>query len=220
MDLRFAALCSWNNASSPYGVLSNQFLFLLAKLVGPNHISSSSYSVLRETESLVRDHLPPETSAKADSGYTQGTSARSLIGADVSVEGEGLLGPCVSLPLRTQVMQLMSFPQLVTASVRVTQMTALQTLTSPTEGKASSGNAAYFINSSSPIWIHFPKAVRSRAGDVSKGFADADVIVEGEVSLGHAFHFHLETQRAQATPGEEGTMDIVASTQNVSQVGF
>ena len=56
------------------------------------------------------------------------------------------------------------------------------------------------------------------AGDVSKGFAAADVIVEGEVSLGHAYHFHMETQRAQATPGEEGAVDIVTSSQNPSQV--
>lgn len=96
----------------------------------------------------------------------------------------------------------------------------MQSLTSPVEGEASSGSASHFVNRLFPLWIHLPKAVRSRAGDVSKGFADADVIAEGEVSLGHAFHFHLETQRAQATPGEEGTMDIIASTQNVSQVGF
>ncbi|XP_058101391.1 uncharacterized protein LOC131245742 [Magnolia sinica] len=55
-------------------------------------------------------------------------------------------------------------------------------------------------------------------GNVESSFGVADVIVEGEVYVGHQYHFHLESQRALCIPGEEGCMVVYSSTQNPSQV--
>jgi CO/xanthine dehydrogenase Mo-binding subunit len=46
----------------------------------------------------------------------------------------------------------------------------------------------------------------------------ADVVIEGQASVGHQYHFHLETQRAICIPGEDNSMDVYSSTQNPSQV--
>lgn len=52
----------------------------------------------------------------------------------------------------------------------------------------------------------------------SDALKKSEVVVEGEVSIGHQYHFHLESQRAICIPGEDGEMKIYSSTQNVSQV--
>ncbi|KAL4191085.1 hypothetical protein AMTRI_Chr07g27880 [Amborella trichopoda] len=55
-------------------------------------------------------------------------------------------------------------------------------------------------------------------GNVDIAFGNSDFILEGEVYVGHQYHFHLETQRALCIPGEQGCMDIYSSTQNPSLV--
>ncbi|TYZ51144.1 hypothetical protein PybrP1_006502 [[Pythium] brassicae (nom. inval.)] len=50
------------------------------------------------------------------------------------------------------------------------------------------------------------------SGDVAKGMADADVVLEGEVRLGGQEHFYFETSVSLCTP-IEGGLKIVASTQ-------
>ncbi|KAL5996711.1 hypothetical protein ACLOJK_007631 [Asimina triloba] len=55
-------------------------------------------------------------------------------------------------------------------------------------------------------------------GEVGNSFGVADLTVEGEVYVGHQYHFHLESQRALCIPGEEGCMTVYSSTQDPSQV--
>ena len=55
--------------------------------------------------------------------------------------------------------------------------------------------------------------MRLRKGDVESGFAQADVIVEGEYSTGYQEHAYLETQGAIAVPDENGSMTIYGSMQ-------
>lgn len=55
--------------------------------------------------------------------------------------------------------------------------------------------------------------MRLRKGDVEEGFAQADVIVEGEYSTGYQEHAYLETQGAIAVPDENGSMTIYGSMQ-------
>ncbi|HDL85544.1 MAG TPA: hypothetical protein ENH11_04335, partial [Candidatus Acetothermia bacterium] len=55
--------------------------------------------------------------------------------------------------------------------------------------------------------------MRLRKGDVEGGFAQADVIVEGEYSTGYQEHAYLETQGAIAVPDENGSMTIYGSMQ-------
>ncbi|KAJ7565972.1 hypothetical protein O6H91_02G083300 [Diphasiastrum complanatum] len=55
-------------------------------------------------------------------------------------------------------------------------------------------------------------------GSIEESFKDAHVIVEGEVGVGHQYHFHLETQRALCIPSEDGYLSVYSSTQNPSQV--
>lgn len=55
--------------------------------------------------------------------------------------------------------------------------------------------------------------MRLRKGDVEDGFAQADVIVEGEYSTGYQEHAYLETQGAIAVPEENGAMAIYGAMQ-------
>lgn len=55
--------------------------------------------------------------------------------------------------------------------------------------------------------------MRLRKGDVERGFAQADVIVEGEYHTGYQEHAYLETQGAIAVPDENGAMTIYGSMQ-------
>ena len=55
-----------------------------------------------------------------------------------------------------------------------------------------------------------------RRGDVTAGFAASDEVVEGEVHIGAQEHFYLETNAAIVRPGEQGEMEIFASTQGTA----
>lgn len=55
--------------------------------------------------------------------------------------------------------------------------------------------------------------MRIRKGDADAGFAQADVVVEGEYRTGYQEHAYLETQGAIAVPDENGTMTIYGTMQ-------
>ncbi|WP_374764770.1 xanthine dehydrogenase molybdopterin binding subunit [Yunchengibacter salinarum] len=55
-------------------------------------------------------------------------------------------------------------------------------------------------------------------GDSAKALETADRRLSGTVRMGGQDHFYLEGQIALATPGEDGDMDIVSSTQNPTEV--
>lgn len=50
-------------------------------------------------------------------------------------------------------------------------------------------------------------------GDLEKGFAEADLIVEGTYRTGLHEHVYLETQGMMAIPKEDGTLEVVGSMQ-------
>ncbi|KAJ2368064.1 hypothetical protein H4S02_010172, partial [Coemansia sp. RSA 2611] len=55
-------------------------------------------------------------------------------------------------------------------------------------------------------------------GDVDKALAAADLVLEGESYCGAQEHFYLETMGAIAVPkGEDGEMEVFASTQNPTE---
>ncbi|XP_034253474.1 xanthine dehydrogenase-like [Thrips palmi] len=58
-----------------------------------------------------------------------------------------------------------------------------------------------------------PPAVLA-VGDVDKAEAEADHVADGEVRSPGQEHFYLETQAAVAVPGEDGEMEVTASTQS------
>eukprot|EP00455_Lapot_gusevi_P049471 TRINITY_DN701_c0_g2_i7.p1 TRINITY_DN701_c0_g2~~TRINITY_DN701_c0_g2_i7.p1 ORF type:complete len:1205 (-),score=381.89 TRINITY_DN701_c0_g2_i7:387-4001(-) len=60
----------------------------------------------------------------------------------------------------------------------------------------------------------FPILHRITDGNVEQGFAESDVILEGEVRVGGQDHFYLETQACLAVPGECDEMVVFSSTQN------
>ncbi|KAL2612676.1 hypothetical protein R1flu_024368 [Riccia fluitans] len=62
------------------------------------------------------------------------------------------------------------------------------------------------------------RGVDFTAGSAEDSFKVADVIVEGQVSIGHQWHFHLETQRAVCVPGEDQSITVYSSSQNPAQV--
>ncbi|KAG6552063.1 hypothetical protein Mapa_006369 [Marchantia paleacea] len=57
-------------------------------------------------------------------------------------------------------------------------------------------------------------------GSTEEAFEEADVIIEGQVSTGHQYHFHLETQRALCIPGEDNTLKVYSSTQHPSLIQY
>ena len=62
-----------------------------------------------------------------------------------------------------------------------------------------------------------PAQVMTR-GNVDAGLAAATHRVTGAVEIGGQDHFYLEGQIAVATPGEDGTMHVLSSTQHPSEV--
>ena len=64
--------------------------------------------------------------------------------------------------------------------------------------------------------IHPPRAMV--AGDVGTTWDDCDVVVDGRCEIGGQEHLYLETQRARAVPGEDGTMRVFSSTQGPAAV--
>lgn len=55
-------------------------------------------------------------------------------------------------------------------------------------------------------------------GDVEKGLADAECVIEGEFFLGGQEHFYLETHAAWAEVDGEGNVFVASSTQHPSEV--
>ncbi len=54
-------------------------------------------------------------------------------------------------------------------------------------------------------------------GDVDAAFADAPVVLEGELHVGGQEHFYLETQASWAAVDSEGVVQVTASTQHPSE---
>ncbi|KAL3680391.1 hypothetical protein R1sor_023347 [Riccia sorocarpa] len=57
------------------------------------------------------------------------------------------------------------------------------------------------------------RGVDFKTGSTEEAFKVADVVVEGQVSVGHQYHFHLETQRTVCVPGEDQSITVFSSTQ-------
>ena len=55
-------------------------------------------------------------------------------------------------------------------------------------------------------------------GDVTAGFSASAEVVEGEVHIEAQEHFYLETHAAIVRPGEDGEMEIFATTQGPTLV--
>ncbi|XP_024541348.1 xanthine dehydrogenase/oxidase isoform X2 [Selaginella moellendorffii] len=56
-------------------------------------------------------------------------------------------------------------------------------------------------------------------GSVTEAFSDSEaILIEGQVSVGNQYHFHLETQQAVCVPSEDGFIEVYSSTQNPSKV--
>ncbi|MGE5357743.1 MAG: xanthine dehydrogenase family protein molybdopterin-binding subunit [Bacteroidales bacterium] len=57
------------------------------------------------------------------------------------------------------------------------------------------------------------KALSIEQGDVERGLAEADLIVEGEYSVGHQEHLYIETNGMIAVPHEDGGVTVYGSMQ-------
>ena len=55
-------------------------------------------------------------------------------------------------------------------------------------------------------------------GDVEAALSGADHMVQGRIELGGQEHFYLEGQAALAVPGEDGTVQVHASTQHPTEI--
>lgn len=55
-------------------------------------------------------------------------------------------------------------------------------------------------------------------GDVEKGFAESDHVVEGEFRMGGQEHFYLETNAAIAYPLDGNEIKVISATQNPAEV--
>jgi xanthine dehydrogenase molybdopterin binding subunit len=59
---------------------------------------------------------------------------------------------------------------------------------------------------------------RIEAGDVEKGFAESEHVIEGDVETGAQEHVYLETQACRAVPGEDGEITLFCATQSTAEV--
>lgn len=57
------------------------------------------------------------------------------------------------------------------------------------------------------------KALAIECGEIERGFAEADTIVEGEYRLGHQEHLYIETNGMIAVPHEDGGITVYGSMQ-------
>lgn len=57
-----------------------------------------------------------------------------------------------------------------------------------------------------------------RRGDAESGLARAEFRLQGQLQIGGQEHFYLETQVASVVPGEDGSMQVYASTQHPTEV--
>lgn len=55
-------------------------------------------------------------------------------------------------------------------------------------------------------------------GNVDQGLKESTFVFKGQVSLGPAYHFHMETQTAIATPGDDNEFYIQAATQMTAYI--
>jgi len=55
-------------------------------------------------------------------------------------------------------------------------------------------------------------------GDIEKGFAESDVVIEGRVDIGGQEHLYLETQGALSVPSEDNKIKTYSSTQSPTSV--
>jgi xanthine dehydrogenase/oxidase len=63
----------------------------------------------------------------------------------------------------------------------------------------------------------YPNVMEIVSGDVEALAAEADVIVEGEVSIGGQEHFYLETNCCLVVPSENDSLEVFSSTQNANE---
>ncbi len=59
---------------------------------------------------------------------------------------------------------------------------------------------------------------RIEAGDVERGFAESEHILEGRMETGAQEHVYLETQACRAVPGEDGEVILYSATQSTAEV--
>ncbi len=59
---------------------------------------------------------------------------------------------------------------------------------------------------------------RIECGDVERGFAESEHVIEGTVSTGAQEHVYLETQACRALPGEDGEITLFCATQSTAEV--
>lgn len=64
----------------------------------------------------------------------------------------------------------------------------------------------------------FPLQHEIKRGDVEAGLAASDHVIEGEVHIEAQEHFYLETNGAIVRPGEDGEMEVIATTQELSGI--
>jgi xanthine dehydrogenase molybdenum-binding subunit len=52
-------------------------------------------------------------------------------------------------------------------------------------------------------------------GDVEKGFAESDLVVESEFKTGRVYHGQMETKAVSCKPGADGSIDVYPTTQSI-----
>ncbi|BFZ07584.1 hypothetical protein BsWGS_10623 [Bradybaena similaris] len=63
---------------------------------------------------------------------------------------------------------------------------------------------------------YFTPFRRIQTGNLEAGFAASQHVLEGEVRIGGQNHFYMETMATRVLPGENGELEVFASTQNPS----
>ena len=67
------------------------------------------------------------------------------------------------------------------------------------------------------LYTRPPVTYLTAKGNIETGFAESEVVIEGELRMGGQDHFYMETQACVCVPNGEGEMDVISSTQAVSK---
>ncbi|XP_012939897.1 xanthine dehydrogenase/oxidase [Aplysia californica] len=62
------------------------------------------------------------------------------------------------------------------------------------------------------------KPITICTGDLEEGFQQSEHTLQGEAHMNGQYHFYMETNICRAVPGENGEIEIIASTQNLTEV--
>lgn len=202
---------------------------------GPLHRDASHESALRHTTGEARyvDDLPLPPGSLHAAVATSAVACGSLSGLELAaaraMPGVVCVLTAADIPGHNRIGPIIADEPLLAEGEISFVGQALALVVAETRAQALAGAAAVeaTIEPGQPL-LSIEDAVAAGAfhgephvierGDLEAALAGAHVVVEGEVLTPAQDHFYLETHAALALPGEQGSVEIISSTQHPTEI--